>query len=137
MHKEKIETKITLITSFWSALQGALIIFWSLYIHFYINESFIEASMIGCILLIFTILYSISAPIIKKISLAVLLTYSIFAAILGILLIAVASPKIWVAWTIFFIIISNLALTLYHYFSIQMTALIILSMIILTISSMV
>ena len=40
--------------------------FWSLYIHFYINESFIEASMIGSILLIFTILYSISAPIIKK-----------------------------------------------------------------------
>ena len=128
---------LKLITSSWFALQGALMIFWSLYLHFYINEPFIEVLIIGSILLIFTIIYNINAPIIKKISLALLLTYSIFAAILGILLIAVASPKIWLAWTIFFIIISNLALTLYHYFSIQMTALIILSMIILTISSMV
>lgn len=128
---------LKLITSSWFALQGVLLIFWSLYLQFYINESFIEALVIGCILLIFIILYNVGIPIIKKTSLVLLLIYSVSVAILGMLIIAVASPKIWAAWTIFFIIISNLALTLYHYFSIQMTALIILSMIILTICSMI
>ncbi len=130
-------TFLKLITSFWFTLQGALLIFWSLYSHFYINEPYIEALVIGCILLVVTISYNIRAPIIKKISLALLLTYSIFVAILGMLLIAVASPKIWAAWTILIIIITNLVLTLCHYFSIQMTTLLILSMIILAISLMV
>ena len=46
------------------------------------------------------------------------------------------SPVIWIAWVIFFLIVSNSALILLHYLSIQMTTLLVLSMIILAISSM-
>ncbi len=42
---------LKLITSSWFALQGVMLIFWSLYLHFYINESFIEALAGGCTLL--------------------------------------------------------------------------------------
>ena len=121
-----MENKILrLTTSSLFALQGAFAIFWSLYMYLEDNLRLTEAFVIGCILLLFALLFNFRKPI-----------YTIFFDVCGIMLIGVASPVIWIAWVIFFLIVSNSALILLHYLSIQMTTLLVLSMIILAISSM-
>ena len=129
--ENKMENKILrLTTSSLFALQGAFAIFWSLYMYLEDNLRLTEAFVIGCILLLFR------KPIIKKTAYAVLVLYTVFFDVCGIMLIGVGSPVIWIAWVIFFLIVSNSALILLHYLSIQMTTLLVLSMIILAISSM-
>ena len=59
--------------------------------------------VIGCILLLFALLFNFRKPI-----------YTIFFDVCGIMLIGVASPVIWIAWVIFFLIVSNSALILYY-----------------------
>lgn len=81
-------------------------------------------------------IFQLTKPIIKKTAYAVLVLYTVFFDVCGIMLIGVGSPVIWIAWVIFFLIVSNSALILLHYLSIQMTTLLVLSMIILAISSM-
>lgn len=132
-----MENKILrLTTSSLFALQGAFAIFWSLYMYLEVNLRLTEAFVIGCILLLFALLFNFRKPIIKKTAYAVLVLYTIFFDVCGIMLIGVASPVIWIAWVIFFLIVSNSALILRHYLSIQMTTLLVLSMIILAICSM-
>ena len=133
-----MENKILrLTTSSLFALQGAFAIFWSLYMYLEDNLRLTEAFVIGCILLLFALLFNFRKPIIiKKTAYAVLVLYTIFFDVCGIMLIGVGSPVIWIAWVIFFLIVSNSALILLHYLSIQMTILLVLSMIILAISSM-
>ena len=70
--------------------------------------------VIGCILLLFALLFNFREPIIKKTAYAVLVLYTIFFDVCGIMLIGVASPVIWIAWVIFFLIVSNSALILYY-----------------------
>ena len=131
-----MENKILrLTTSSLFALQGAFAIFWSLYMYLEDNLRLTEAFVIGCILL-FALLFNFRKPIIKKTAYAVLVLYTVFFDVCGIMLIGVGSPVIWIAWVIFFLIVSNSALILLHYLSIQMTTLLVLSMIILAISSM-
>lgn len=132
-----MENKILrLTTSSLFALQGAFAIFWSLYMYLEDNMRLTEAFVIGCILLLFALLFNFRKPIIKKTAYAVLVLYTVFFDVCGIMLIGVGSPVIWIAWVIFFLIVSNSALILLHYLSIQMTTLLVLSMIILAISSM-
>jgi hypothetical protein len=132
-----MENKILrLTTSSLFALQGAFAIFWSLYMYLEDNLRLTEAFVIGCILLLFALLFNFRKPIIKKTAYAVLVLYTVFFDVCGIMLIGVGSPVIWIAWVIFFLIVSNSALILLHYLSIQMTTLLVLSMIILAISSM-
>ena len=132
--ENKMENKILrLTTSSLFALQGAFAIFWSLYMYLEDNMRLTEAFVIGCILLLFALLFNFRKPIIKKTAYAVLVLYTV---VCGIMLIGVGSPVIWIAWVIFFLIVSNSALILLHYLSIQMTTLLVLSMIILAISSM-
>ena len=129
-----MENKILrLTTSSLFALQGAFAIFWSLYMYLEDNLRLTEMFVIGCILLLFALLFNFR---IKKTAYAVLVLYTIFFDVCGIMLIGVASPVIWIAWVIFFLIVSNSALILLHYLSIQMTTLLVLSMIILAICSM-
>lgn len=109
--------KIKLITSFWFALQGALMIFWPLYMYSYAGLKLTEMFVLGSFLLPIALLFNIRKPIIKRLSLVLLLLYTIFVAVFGMMLILVASPKIWAGWVIFFIIISDLALILYNCFS--------------------
>ena len=131
-----MENKILrLTTSSLFALQGAFAIFWSLYMYLEDNLRLTEMFVIGCILLLFA-LFNFRKPIIKKTAYAVLVLYTVFFDVCGIMLIGVGSPVIWIAWVIFFLIVSNSALILLHYLSIQMTTLLVLSMIILAISSM-
>ena len=66
--------------------------------------------VIGCILLLFALLFNFRKPIIKKTAYAVLVLYTIFFDVCGTMLIGVASPVIWIAWVIFFLIVSNSAL---------------------------
>lgn len=106
-----------IITSFWFALQGALMIFWSLYMYSVEGLKLTEMFVLGCFLLPTALLLNIKRPKIKKVSIALLLLYSIFVAFLGMALIMVASPKVWAAWVIFFIIVSDSALILYQCFS--------------------
>lgn len=112
--KERI---IRIITSSWFALQGAFMIFWSLYMYLDAGLKITEMFVLGCFLLPIALLFNFRKPIVKKICIALLLLYSIFADVLGMMLILVASPKIWLAWVIFFIIVSNSALILYNCFS--------------------
>ena len=114
-HKKKMENKILrLTTSSLFALQGAFAIFWSLYMYLEDNMRLTEAFVIGCILLLFALLFNFRKPIIKKTAYAVLVLYTIFFDVCGTMLIAVASPVIWIAWVIFFLIVSNSALILYY-----------------------
>ena len=113
-HK-KMENKILrLTTSSLFALQGAFAIFWSLYMYLEDNLRLTEMFVIGCILLLFALLFNFRKPIIKKTAYAVLVLYTIFFDVCGIMLIGVASPVIWIAWVIFFLIVSNSALILYY-----------------------
>lgn len=114
-HKKKMENKILrLTTSSLFALQGAFAIFWSLYMYLEVNLRLTEMFVIGCILLLFALLFNFRKPIIKKNAYAVLVLYTIFFDVCGTMLIGVASPVIWIAWVIFFLIVSNSALILYY-----------------------
>ena len=114
-HKKKMENKILkLTTSSLFALQGAFAIFWSLYMYLEDNMRLTEAFVIGCILLLFALLFNFRKPIIKKTAYAVLVLYTVFFDVCGIMLIGVGSPVIWIAWVIFFLIVSNSALILYY-----------------------
>lgn len=114
-HKKKKENKILrLTTSSLFALQGAFAIFWSLYMYLEVNLRLTEMFVIGCILLLFALLFNFRKPIIKKTAYAVLVLYTIFFDVCGTMLIGVASPVIWIAWVIFFLIVSNSALILYY-----------------------
>ena len=114
-HKKKKENKILrLTTSSLFALQGAFAIFWSLYMYLEVNLRLTEMFVIGCILLLFALLFNFRKPIIKKNAYAVLVLYTIFFDVCGTMLIGVASPVIWIAWVIFFLIVSNSALILYY-----------------------
>ena len=113
-HK-KMENKILrLTTSSLFALQGAFAIFWSLYMYLEDNLRLTEMFVIGCILLLFALLFNFRKPIIKKTAYAVLVLYTVFFDVCGIMLIGVGSPVIWIAWVIFFLIVSNSALILYY-----------------------
>jgi len=79
-----------------------------------VNLRLTEMFVIGCILLLFALLFNFRKPIIKKTAYAVLVLYTIFFDVCGIMLIGVASPVIWIAWVIFFLIVSNSALILYY-----------------------
>ena len=70
--------------------------------------------VIGCILLLSALLFNFRKPIIKKNAYAVLVLYTIFFDVCGTMLIAVASPVIWIAWVMIFLIVSNSALILYY-----------------------
>ena len=110
-----MENKILrLTTSSLFALQGAFAIFWSLYMYLEDNLRLTEAFVIGCILLLFALLFNFRKPIIKKTAYAVLVLYTVFFDVCGIMLIGVGSPVIWIAWVIFFLIVSNSALILYY-----------------------
>lgn len=114
-HKKKMENKILrLTTSSLFALQGAFAIFWSLYMYLEDNLRLTEAFVIGCILLLFALLFNFRKPIIKKTAYAVLVLYTIFFDVYGTMLIGVASPVIWLAWVMIFLIVSNSALILYY-----------------------
>ena len=114
-HKKKKENKILrLTTSSLFALQGAFAIFWSLYMYLEVNLRLTEMFVIGCILLLFALLFNFRKPIIKKNAYAVLVLYTVFFDVCGIMLIGVGSPVIWIAWVIFFLIVSNSALILYY-----------------------
>lgn len=114
-HKKKKENRILrLTTSSLFALQGAFAIFWSLYMYLEDNLRLTEMFVIGCILLLFALLFNFRKPIIKKTAYAVLVLYTIFFDVCGTMLIGVASPVIWIAWVIFFLIVSNSALILYY-----------------------
>ena len=114
-HKKKKENKILrLTTSSLFALQGAFAIFWSLYMYLEVNLRLTEMFVIGCILLLFALLFNFRKPIIKKTAYAVLVLYTVFFDVCGIMLIGVGSPVIWIAWVIFFLIVSNSALILYY-----------------------
>ena len=114
-HKKKMENKILrLTTSSLFALQGAFAIFWSLYMYLEVNLRLTEMFVIGCILLLFALLFNFRKPIIKKTAYAVFVLYTIFFDVCGTMLIGVASPVIWIAWVIFFLIVSNSALILYY-----------------------
>lgn len=114
-HKKKKENKILrLTTSSLFALQGAFAIFWSLYMYLEVNLRLTEAFVIGCILLLFALLFNFRKPIIKKTAYAVLVLYTIFFDVYGTMLIGVASPVIWLAWVMIFLIVSNSALILYY-----------------------
>ncbi len=128
---------LKLITSSWFALQALFMLYWPIYLYNQEGVKFYEMLPLGCIILPASGFIMVKNKIIRKTSLIILLIYSIFVSIIGTLAIAVASPTIEALWITIFIIITNLALTLHHYFSIQMTALLILSMIILAISLMV
>ena len=66
-HKKKMENKILkLTTSSLFALQGAFAIFWSLYMYLEDNLRLTEMFVIGCILLLFALLFNFRKPIIKK-----------------------------------------------------------------------
>ena len=62
------------------------------------NLRLTEMFVIGCILLLFALLFNFRKPIIKKTAYAVLVLYTIFFDVCGIMLIGVASPVIWIAW---------------------------------------
>ena len=114
-HKKKMENKILrLTTSSLFALQGAFAIFWSLYMYLEVNLRLTEMFVIGCILLLFALLFNFRKPIIKKNAYTVLVLYTIFFDVCGTMLIGVASPVIWIAWVMFFLIVSNSALILYY-----------------------
>ena len=114
-HKKKKENKILrLTTSSLFALQGAFAIFWSLYMYLEDNLRLTEMFVIGCILLLFALLFNFRKPIIKKTAYAVLVLYTIFFDVCGIMLIGVASPVIWIVWVMIFLIVSNSALILYY-----------------------
>lgn len=67
-----MENKILrLTTSSLFALQGAFAIFWSLYMYLEDNLRLTEAFVIGCILLLFALLFNFRKPIIKKTAYAV------------------------------------------------------------------
>ena len=107
--ENKMENKILrLTTSSLFALQGAFAIFWSLYMYLEDNLRLTEAFVIGCILLLFALLFNFRKPIIKKTAYAVLVLYTVFFDVCGIMLIGVASPVIWIAWVIFFFLTSSL-----------------------------
>ena len=62
-----MENKILrLTTSSLFALQGAFAIFWSLYMYLEDNLRLTEMFVIGCILLLFALLFNFRKPIIKK-----------------------------------------------------------------------
>lgn len=111
-----MENKILrLTTSSLFALQGAFAIFWSLYMYLEDNLRLTEAFVIGCILLLFALLFNFRKPIIKKNAYAVLVLYTVFFFdVCGTMLIGVASPVIWIAWVMIFLIVSNSALILYY-----------------------
>ena len=110
-----MENKILkLTTSSVFAFQGAFAIFWSLYMYLEVNMRLTEMFVIGCILLLFALLFNFRKTIIKKTAYAVLVLYTIFFDVCGIMLIGVASPVIWIAWVMIFLIVSNSALILYY-----------------------
>ena len=62
-----MENKILrLTTSSLFALQGAFAIFWSLYMYLEDNLRLTEAFVIGCILLLFALLFNFRKPIISR-----------------------------------------------------------------------
>lgn len=88
-----MENKILrLTTSSLFALQGAFAIFWSLYMYLEDNLRLTEMFVIGCILLLFALLFNFRKPIIKKTAYAVLVLYTIFFDVCGIMLIK--SPRL-------------------------------------------
>ena len=110
-----MENKILrLTTSSLFALQGAFEIFWPLYMYLEYNLKLTEAFVIGCILLLFALLFNFRKPIIKKTAYAVLVLYTISFDVYGTMVIGVGSPVIWLAWVMIFLIVSNSALILYY-----------------------
>ena len=64
--ENKMENKILrLTTSSLFALQGAYEIFWPLYMYLEYNLKLTEVFVIGCILLLFALLFNFRKPIIK------------------------------------------------------------------------
>ena len=63
---------------------------------------------------LFALLFNFRKPIIKKTAYAVLVLYTVFFDVCGTMLIGVASPVIWIAWVMIFLIVSNSALILYY-----------------------
>lgn len=79
-----MENKILrLTTSSLFALQGAFAIFWSLYMYLEVNLRLTEMFVIGCILLLFALLFNFRKPIIKITAYAVLVLYTIFLMFVG------------------------------------------------------
>ena len=110
-----MENKILrLTTSSLFALQGAYEIFWPLYMYLEYSLKLTEVFVIGCILLLFALLFNFRKPIIKKTAYAVLVLYTISFDVYGTMVIGVASPVIWLAWVMIFLIVSNSALILYY-----------------------
>ena len=110
-----MENKILrLTTSSLFALQGAYEIFWPLYMYLEDNLKLTEVFVIGCILLLFALLFNFRKPIIKKTAYAVLVLYTISFDVYGTMVIGVGSPVIWLAWVMIFLIVSNSALILYY-----------------------
>ena len=110
-----MENKILrLTTSSLFALQGAYEIFWPLYMYLEYNLKLTEVFVIGCILLLFALLFNFRKPIIKKTAYAVLVLYTISFDVYGTMVIGVGSPVIWLAWVMIFLIVSNSALILYY-----------------------
>ena len=110
-----MENKILrLTTSSLFALQGAYEIFWPLYMYLEYNLKLTEVFVIGCILLLFALLFNFRKPIIKKTAYAVLVLYTISFDVYGTMVIGVASPVICLAWVMIFLIVSNSALILYY-----------------------
>lgn len=88
-----MENKILrLTTSSLFALQGAFAIFWSLYMYLEDNLRLTEMFVIGCILLLFALLFNFRKPIIKKTAYAVLVLYTIFFDVCGMKLLKECKP---------------------------------------------
>lgn len=106
-----------LTTSFWFALQGVIMISWTLYLYINEKQQNTEIFVLGCVLLAIAVLFNLKSNVIKKICFAFLLLYSIYTAILGWLLISVASPTREAFWITLLIISANMILTAHYCFS--------------------
>ena len=115
---KKMKHKIyKLATSFWLALQGLIMISWTSYLYINEKQQNTEIFVLGCVLLVIAVLFNFKSNVIKKICCGFLLLYSICTAIIGWLLISVASPTREAFWIIILIIIANMIPTAHYCFS--------------------
>ena len=116
--QKKMKHKIyKLATSFWFALQGLIMISWTSYLYINEKQQNTEIFVLGCVLLVIAVLFNLKSNVIKKICCGFLLLYSICTAIIGWLLISVASPTREAFWIIVLIIIANMIPTAHYCFS--------------------
>ena len=106
-----------LATFFWFALQGLIMISWTSYLYINEKQQNTEIFVLGCVLLVIAVLFNLKSNVIKKICCGFLLLYSICTAIIGWLLISVASPTRESFWIIVLIIIANMIPTAHYCFS--------------------